>query len=516
MQESRTAKSLKNAEVSIIYYALNLLVGFWARKVFYDYLGSEVLGLDTTASSLLSFLNIAELGVGASVAYFLYQPMFDKDTRKINEIVALQGWIYRRIACVIIAAAVILMCFFPLIFKGIKLPMWYPYATFLVMLFGSLLGYFVNYKACVLYSDQKGYKVTRVTSGAALVFRILLILLLPIVPQPFIFYIGTNLLGTIFGSLWLNHVLKTEYPWLHKAELEGKALLKKYPGILKKTSQLFVHQITAFIVFRLAPLIMYAYSSLTTIAYYGNYTTIIGKAQDMIGMVFNSTQAAVGNLLASHDKAHAMRVFWELHDSRLCISTGLVIALTFFTEPFISVWLSPKYLLGSHVLVIISFSAWLFLNRTTVDSYKCGVGLFSDVWAPIVEGILNLGLSILLGKSYGIGGVLMGGIISTILIIYIWRPYYLFSKGLKLNPLKDYFVPILPRYLLVVLLYLGFSWLNTKFKPTQFNGFLDVFEYGIVETAIILPITYITYYIMTPGVKDFNHRLISVIKKKIG
>lgn len=32
MQESRTAKSLKNAEVSVIYYAWNLNVGFWASK----------------------------------------------------------------------------------------------------------------------------------------------------------------------------------------------------------------------------------------------------------------------------------------------------------------------------------------------------------------------------------------------------------------------------------------------------------------------------------------------------
>lgn len=111
MQESRTIKSLKNAEVSIIYYTLNLILGFWSRNIFYKYLGSEVLGLDTTAYSLLSFLNLAELGVGGSVAYFLYRPMFDKDTHTVNEIVALQGWIYRRIATLIIFVSVVMMCF---------------------------------------------------------------------------------------------------------------------------------------------------------------------------------------------------------------------------------------------------------------------------------------------------------------------------------------------------------------------------------------------------------------------
>ena len=214
MQESRTIKSLKNANVSFVYYTINLILGFWSRNVFYKYLGSEVLGLDTTASTLLSFLNLAELGVGSTVGYFLYKPMFDHDTHTMNEIVALQGWIYRRIAFVIIGASLILMCFFPMIFAKIELPKWYPYCTFLAMLFGSMLGYFMNYRQCVLNADQKGYKVTIVTNGASIFFKIVLILLLPVVSFPYILYISTTVLGSLFGCLWLNHVLKKEYPWL--------------------------------------------------------------------------------------------------------------------------------------------------------------------------------------------------------------------------------------------------------------------------------------------------------------
>lgn len=513
-QESRTAKSLKNAEVSFIYYALNLLVGFWSRKVFYDYLGSEVLGLDTTASTMLSFLNLAELGVGSAIAYFLYQPMFDKDTLTINEIVALQGWIYRRVAAVIMVAAAILMCFFPLIFKDIKLPMWYPYATFSVLLFDALLGYFINYRQCVLNADQKGYKVTRVTSGAALVFKIILILLLPVVSAPFLFYLGTNFLGAVFGCLWLNYILKKEYPWLHKAELSGKELLKKYPEVLKKTSQLFIHRIATFVVLRAAPLIMYAYSSLTSIAYYGNYTTIIGRAEQILGMVFGSTGAAVGNLIASHDNKHIMEVFWELNDSRLFMSTAFIIAITLFTEPFISVWLSPNYLLGKNVLYIISLSSWLVLNRTTVDSFRMGYGIFQDVWAPIAEGIINLFFSILLGYYFGIAGVLMGGVINNLIMVYCWRPYYLFKVGFHLPAMRCYFVPQIHRYLLAFGLFVVFVKLNDMLKPDHINGFVNVFLYGLVESSIVMPITYITFYFTTIGTRRFQKRMITLVKNK--
>lgn len=109
----RTKKSILNAQVSLFYYLIQLILGFWARKVFFEYLGSEILGLDTTASNLLGMLNLAEMGIGTSVAYFLYKPLFEKDTPTINKIVALQGWIYKRIAFLIIILAVIMMCFFP-------------------------------------------------------------------------------------------------------------------------------------------------------------------------------------------------------------------------------------------------------------------------------------------------------------------------------------------------------------------------------------------------------------------
>ena len=131
--------------------------------MFYDYLGSEVLGLDTTAQSLLQFLNIAESGVGTAVAFFLYAPLYNKDTLTINDIITLQGWIYRRVATLILVVSLLLMLFFPLIFSNITVPLWYAYATFTVLLFGNLLGYYVNYRQCLLAADQKQYKVTKAT-----------------------------------------------------------------------------------------------------------------------------------------------------------------------------------------------------------------------------------------------------------------------------------------------------------------------------------------------------------------
>ena len=136
-QESRTVKSVLNIKVALLFYILNLILQFFSRKVFLDYLGSEVLGLNTTAQNLLGFLNLAELGIGAAVAYNLYKPLYNKDIKTINAIVTIQGWLYRRIAFIVILGACVIMCFFPFIFAKANVPLWYAYGSFIVFLFSS-------------------------------------------------------------------------------------------------------------------------------------------------------------------------------------------------------------------------------------------------------------------------------------------------------------------------------------------------------------------------------------------
>ena len=130
----RTKNSIRNSVVAVLFQIIALLIGFFSRKIFIDYLGTEVLGLNSTASSLLGFLNLAELGIGGAIAITLYKPIFEKDKETIKEVIAMQGWLYKRIALFIIGGSAVLMCFFPLIFTKMELPLWYAYVTYSVFL----------------------------------------------------------------------------------------------------------------------------------------------------------------------------------------------------------------------------------------------------------------------------------------------------------------------------------------------------------------------------------------------
>lgn len=509
-KNSRTYKSLKNAQVSLFYYVVQLILGFWSRKVFFDYLGSELMGLDTTASNLLGMLNLAELGIGMSVGYFLYKPLYEGDTVTINRIVALQGWMYRRIAFVIILAATVMMMFFPMIFAKADVPAWCPYATFGVMLYGSLLGYFINFKSIVLGADQKGYKVSRVTQGANILFKIIVLLIMPYTDYPFLWYIGMNFFGSTFGCVWLCYIMKKEYPWLNTSGIKGQEVMRERPEVMKKTGQAFFHRVGGMVLGQMCPLLMYKYTSLTVIAYYGNYLLIVAKISAILGMVFASTGAAVGSLIASGDREKIVRVFWELIDSRLCMSWIGIFSIYFLIQPFITVWLGGQYLLSNMVLTLLLFNEAMNINRATVESFLLGNGQYQDIWSPIAEGIMTLVTAFWFGDMWGISGVLLGIIVTEILFIGIWKPYFLFSIGLKL-PWYNYFVPYAKRILLLAACAVGYYCLFGLYDFSVIDGYLSWSIHAIVVFLIIAVSLGAVFQIATSGMKNFTKRMIGII-----
>lgn len=513
MAESRTAKSIKNAQVSFFYYVVFMILGFWSRKIFFDYLGSEVVGLESTAGNLLGFLNLAELGIGMSVTYFLYKPLFSKDYDEINKIVALQGWIYRRVAYLVIAGAIVLMCFFPQIFRGMKLPLWYAYAVFAIYLSGSLLGYFLNYRQIVLNTDQKGYKITRVTTGMNVALKIVQIFMLPIVPNPFLFYIGTTLFSYLFSCWWLNHVIAKEYPWLQTKGFNGHKLLREYPEVIKKTKQLFIHRITSVLLFQGTPFIMYAFSTLSVVAYYANYLLLVGKLKDVLSMVYSSMGAAVGSLIAEGNREKIERRFWELYDSRFCIAAVALICIYFLSHQFIALWLGEKYILGQFLLILLIIDQSIYITRLTVDHYINGFGIFRDVWAPMAEGTINIAAALGFGYLIGYEGVILGSILSQVIIICIWKPILLFHDGMKSSVLV-YFRRVIFRYVVIVIDVLALTYLFDVILPHRFSSFLVFSGYGLMVFTIVSLVVFGEFLAFSQGTRDFFMRIWGVLHHK--
>lgn len=431
---SRVKKSLLNVKVNFICYFVSLFVSFITRKILLEKLGTDFIGLSTTLQSILGFLNLAELGVGGAISYVLYRPIFEENKSKINEIISVLGYLYRILGFIILGGGFLISMFIPLIFYGSGFELWLIFMGFYAYLFSSLLGYFANYKQTLLSADQREYEITGYFQ-AVTTTKVISQMLFAIYSSSIVLYFIIEIVFGIMYSIILNYRIKKVYPWLKSEVRLGKNLFKKYPEIATYIKQLFVQKISFFMQFQISPLLIYSFVSLPIVALYGNYTILSSKLQALAITVLNSASSGIGNLISERDSTKTYNVYSELFSLRFYFASLISIYIYFLLSPLITVWLGSEYLLPN-VILLLAIGVFLVLLRGCTDSFLNGFGLFYDVWAPIVESLLIIIFSIVGGFMFKLEGILLGPIIATIIIIHIWKPYFLFNKGFKMPVIK--------------------------------------------------------------------------------
>ncbi len=503
MINSRVHKSLKNVKVGILFYILSLGFSFVSRKIFLSCLGADFIGLTGTLGNILELLNLTELGVGVSISYFLYKPLHENDRAKINEILSVFGYLYRIIGIIIGFGGIIISLFFPLIFKSTILNLGIVYFSFFSFLASSLVGYFINYRQIILTADQKNYVVSAYFQTTSLIKSAIQIILALYFRNLYL-WVLIEFIFSVVCCIILNKKIDIEYPWLKTNIRSGKILLKKYPLILTKTKQVFIHRIKGFILNKSDEILIFAFVSLKMVAYYGNYMMIINKLNYLINIVSDGMNAGIGNLVAEGNTKNTIKVFWELMAIRFFISGCIIFSFFLFFQPFILCWLGKEYLLNDLIFYLILLNLFIMLSRGVVEMYIQSYGLYSDTWSAWTEIATNLSFTLISSPFWGIIGILLGKIISSTPIAVIWKPYFLFKNGLK-TPYKSYWKGMITYYFIFFIFIFGLVPLK-NYIEVHLHNFLDLLIYSIILLPIFI-LYLIVLYKFSNGMKYFIVRV---------
>lgn len=504
--ESRVKKSLLNAQVNLICYFISLAVAFFTRKVFLDQLGMEFIGLTGTLQSLLGFLNLAELGVGTAIGYVLYKPIFDDDKEKIIEIISVFGYLYRCIGLFIAGSGIVLSLFLSLIFPSTTFSWGVIYFGFYAYLSSSLLGYFINYNQALLSADQRNYVVTGYFQAATFI-KVLVQAILALTLRSFYLFFALELAFGIVNSIILQWKINQTYPWLNSEIKLGKKLFKKYPEIGKYVKQLFVHKIGSFVQFQLSPFLIYTFVSLPVVALYGNYTLVTQRMQSFINAIMNSTGAAIGNLISEGDKKKIFSVYQELLSCRIFIAGFSSMCVYVLITGFIRVWLGSEYELNQLTVLLICAHFFLMIVREINDQFIFGYGLFYDTWSPLTESFIFIVTSMTLGHLFGLNGVLAGPLVSTFIIVYLWKPYFLFHKGFK-YPVRRFWSLIGLNIIAFIAAALSAKMLfaMSVVHIGNYQGWMEWIVQSALFVLLLVSTSLLSFYALVPGFRSFVKR----------
>jgi O-antigen/teichoic acid export membrane protein len=195
---------------------------------------------------------------------------------------------------------------------------------------------------------------------------------------------------------------------------------------------------------------------------------------------------------------------------------GFFSLIMYFTmEPFILLWLGETYILAKTTLILMIANFFIFQISSPVERFKNAYGLYSDTWAAAAEAIINLAFSFIFGSIWGIDGIILGTLVSLIVIVIIWKPYFLYKNGFK-KSVWIYWKSITP--IIIVFFISAFivrivaNYITYDIESTNFINWI---LYAIKITFIVTIIYSIMLFVFVKGFKVFILRIKDLLTNKL-
>ncbi|EMF0473623.1 transporter, partial [Enterococcus faecium] len=198
-------------------YILRIVIQFVGRSFFIYFLGAKYLGLNGLFTNILSFLSLAELGIGSSIIYSLYKPLAQKDESKVKALMNLYKKTYEFIGIFIGIVGVLIIPLLPLFIKNsTDIPHMYRY--YVLFLLNSVLSYFFTYKRSLAIADQKNYLVA-INDFAFLFFMNIVQVIALYFYSNFTLFLIVQILFTLFSNINISRTVDKRYSYLKEKDV---------------------------------------------------------------------------------------------------------------------------------------------------------------------------------------------------------------------------------------------------------------------------------------------------------
>lgn len=505
---SRTRKSLKNIKFAAVGQAAALIISFFSRMVFVQTLSSEYLGLNGLFSNILSILSFAELGVGAAIVYSLYKPLADQDTTKIKALMRLYKQFYITIGIVIATLGAAITPFLPFLVKDMPD---IPYINLIYLMFvaNSSLSYFFSYKRSLIIADQKRYIATFYQYSFFVTLNIVQIIVL-LITKNYLLFLSTQLLFTFLENYFVSKKANQMYPYI-KQKITERIDSETKKTIVRNVKAMMSHKIGGIVVNGTDSLLISKFVGIISVGIYSNYLLITSALNTIFRMFFQATTASIGNLGVTESKEKSHFIFSCIDLVGFWMYGFATIALLNLINPFIGIWLGDEYLFPITIVLIIIINFYLNGMRKSVLAFREALGLYwYDRYKPLFEVVINLISSIILAKNFGIAGIFIGTMISTLTTCFWVEPYILFKYGFE-RSVKSYFIKYFTYTITVI-----FGGLVTWFICNYIDGStLLNFTYKLIICAIVPNVLFIIVFWKTAEFKYLLTILKSILKNRI-
>ena len=435
MKIARTDNAIRNIVFGVLYKAESIILPFFIRTAMIYIMGSQYVGLGSLFTSILSFLSLAELGIGHALVFSMYAPIAKDDDETLCALLNLYRKIYRCIGTVILVIGLALMPFLKyLISDG------YPadiniYILYSIYLSNIVISYLMfGYKQSLLVAFQRSDIISKRTMIIQVVQNVVQFSVL-LLTRNYYLYIIFLPVFTAVTNIFNLIIVNKMYP---QYKCRGNISKELKRSIVKKVTALIGTKANAIVMHAADNIVISAFLGLTMVGIYGNYYYIMNSIVGIMTIIYTSLTAGLGNSLETDDVGKNYNDFNILIFMNFWLVTFCSVCLLCLYQPFMDLWVGKELMFGFDVVVLLTVYFFVYQIRRIVLTYKDAGGVWwEDRFRPYVMMFFNLTFNIILVQVIGIQGVILSTIIS-MLISLPWENYTVFKFIFKKSSLEYY------------------------------------------------------------------------------
>lgn len=481
----RLNKLKLNTILGVIYQVSLVLVNFILPRFFLKYYGSNVNGLISSITQFLSFINLADMGIGAVVSSALYKPLADGDDEKVSSIVAYTRIFFKIVGFILIAYIIVLTFVYPIIVKG-SFSVLFTVTLLWAMCISQFGQYFIGITyQLLLNADQRSYVQLFINTVTIILNAIAAIFIMMHGGSVQLVKLTTSLIFLARPVFMYGYVRK-HYHINYKAKADPDAVPQKKSGIIQHIAYM-VYQNTDVAVLTL-------FSTLSNVSIYSVYVLVNNGLKSCVTALTTGFLAMFGNMIAKEEQEKLNKSYdmydWMVHTvcSYVYTLSGILIV------PFILTYTrginDANYCVPLFAVIITIAYACNTVREGMFVVIKAAGHYKQTQKASLTEAILNLSISILIVFKFGLVGVAIGTMIATS-FFSIYEMYYLSKHILYRKPWK-YIRQLLIDLLSAIIIAICTHWIHIT-TYTYLFWFSRALIAAMIAAVVLIAINWIFY-----------------------
>ncbi len=428
MKLARTQNTFRNTAWGAIYRLVALIGPFAVKTIIIKKIGMEYSGLNTLFNSILTVLNLANLGFSSSLVYTMYDAVAREDNRAICAMINFFRKVYRIIGLVILAMGIAVMPFLPQLVGEECPPDANLYVMFSMYLSATVLDYVLfGYVNAIFSAYQREDSRLKIMTVRYVVQYLLQIVILAVFGNYYA-YLLTLPLMVIPNSLANYYAAKKQYPQIR---CEGTLSKEVKRSVYQRVRTLFGHSVGNTLLVNVDSILISSFLGLSVQSLYSNYYYILTAVNGVVEIVTNGARAGIGNKLIVDTEEENHSLFLNLTYGWVALIGLCATCMLCLYQPFIGgIWIGEEGLMGNRVVLCLTLLFYTWMFRILQLTYRDAGGLWTKDWAkPLVAMVVKLVFSVVLVRlTNDVIGILLPTIFVLTLIYFPWEAWVLYQN----------------------------------------------------------------------------------------